>query len=519
MNETTINQIITAPPRKLAMEDYERDWKPLGWQLIIIGPTSTWRQDWGEWEAIRDIVQNALDETEHYSWGYDAEGLYIRDSGKGIAVADFLLGPPRLKPDYARGKFGEGMKIAALALLRLGYPVRVETVGRELWIIFLEQKVNGKAETLSAMWRANGGSSGTVFHIIGYHGSAFEDRFAVNLPPEAIVTEGPSKLTEPIQRYNQLIKHRFPLEAGHGWYEEGAGASRVFARDIYMKDIKSPYSYNLWSFDMAPDRHAPKEESHMWIDMGRLWACVNQVEHLETFLQMVKAPPVLQTDESFNVDMGSWNMGREPSTGRDYADFVRDNAPAWQQAWKNVMGEDAVMRTNDKHDSMVRHLGYQSISLSWGVTDTLSRAITTDKELIQKSQDQLREAEIVTEERLDERQRAHLALARAIAAEVFHAAPPVYVAVIPPASDRVRTAGMYSTATGEIYISLEIIDQGRTMIDALIHEMAHHRQYRRTGEAADLTPTHAEAMTHTAAEVVRHVSSGALDYLLKEVAW
>jgi len=121
--------IITAPPKVLTMDEYQQDWQPHGWQLIIIGPTSTWRQDWGEWEAIRDIVQNALDECEYYAYGYDDEGLYIRDVGKGIAVADFLLGPPKLKPDYARGKFGEGMKIAALALLRLGYSIRVETKG------------------------------------------------------------------------------------------------------------------------------------------------------------------------------------------------------------------------------------------------------------------------------------------------------------------------------------------------------------------------------------------------------
>ena len=514
-----MSEIRIAPPRKLSMEDYENNWKPEGWQLIIIGPTSTWRQDWGEWEAIRDIVQNALDETEHYSWGYDEEGLYIRDAGKGIAVADFLLGPPKLKPDYARGKFGEGMKIAALALLRLGYPVRVETMGRELWIIFLEQKVNGRAETLAALWRANGRSSGTVFHVIGYHGTAFDNRFAVNLPREAIAAEGPSLLYQPIRRFNQLIEHQFPAEPGHGWHEKGAGSFRLFARDIYMKDINSPFSYNLWSFDMAPDRHAPKEESHMWVDIGRLWACINDVRLLEIFFQMVKAPPILETDESYNVDMGAWSMGREPATGRDYAEFIADNAFAWQQAWKNVLGEDAVIRTSDKHDGMVRHLGYQSVSLNWGVSSALSRAITTDEELIKKSQDQLRETELVTEERLDSRQRAHLAIARAIAGKVFREPPPVYVAVIPPASDRVRTAGMYSTATGEIYISLEIIDKGKAMIDALVHELAHHRQYVRTREAADLTPAHAEAMTNVAADVVRHVSSGELDYLMKEAVW
>ncbi|GAJ08057.1 unnamed protein product, partial [marine sediment metagenome] len=128
--------IAMRPPRVLSMEDYRENWQPQGWRLIIIGPTSTWRQEWGEWEAIRDIVQNALDEAEAYRWGYDDQGLWISDRGRGVAIADFLLGPPKLKPDYARGKFGEGMKIATLALVRSGYSVRVETVGRELWIIF-----------------------------------------------------------------------------------------------------------------------------------------------------------------------------------------------------------------------------------------------------------------------------------------------------------------------------------------------------------------------------------------------
>ena len=96
-------------PRVISMGDYQDFWKPRGWNLIIIGPTSTWRQEWGDWESIRDIVQNSLDEAEGYRWGYDEQGFWISDSGRGIAIADFLLGPPKLKPDYARGKFGEGM--------------------------------------------------------------------------------------------------------------------------------------------------------------------------------------------------------------------------------------------------------------------------------------------------------------------------------------------------------------------------------------------------------------------------
>ncbi|MDD4985816.1 MAG: hypothetical protein PHQ43_08510, partial [Dehalococcoidales bacterium] len=107
-------------PRIMTMEEYNTRWKPEGWKIIFIGPTATWRQEWGEWEAIRDLVQNALDETEAYQYGYDEEGLWLADQGKGVGLSSFLLGPPKLKPDYARGKFGEGMKIASLALLRKG---------------------------------------------------------------------------------------------------------------------------------------------------------------------------------------------------------------------------------------------------------------------------------------------------------------------------------------------------------------------------------------------------------------
>ena len=508
--------VVTKPPIVLTMDEYERDWKPHGWQLIIIGPTSTWRQDWGEWEAIRDIVQNALDECEHYTWGHDSEGLYIRDAGKGIAVADFLLGPPKLKPDYARGKYGEGMKIAALALLRKGYPVRVETASRELWIVFLEQKTNGHAQTLAAFWRPYSRRSGTVFHVIGYTGSAFEDRFAVNLPRSAIIAEGPSPVTQPVRRFNQLIRHKFPVTEAEGWYEKGTGASRIFARDIYMRDINSPFSYNLWGFDMAPDRHGAKEEQDMWTDMGRLWSCVTKVDLLQEFLRMVRMPPEVETDESHSINMGSWDMGREPVTGKDYADFIRENASAWKEAWGRVCGDNAVIRTDDRWDGTVKHLGYMPVNVQWNVRDTLARAIMTDKDLVKASQERLREVEVIPAERLSHRQRINLKLARAITDEIcrIRRVSAVHAAIIPPASDRVRTAGMYSRTTGEIYIASDQLESARSTIDTVVHEIAHH-----TSGAEDLEQAHADAMTDVASRVVKETAGGKFDELLKEVTW
>lgn len=491
-------EVIT-PPKVLSMEDYERYWKPKGWQLIIIGPTSTWRQEWGEWEAIRDIVQNALDEAEAYSYGYDQDGFWISDEGKGVAVADFLLGPPKLKPDWARGKFGEGMKIASLALIRKGYSVYVETVGRELYLVFLEQKVDGAAHTLAALWRPDGKTRGTTFHIIGYWGSDFADRFAVNIPRHHILWETPSPITKPKQRFNQLIKYP---------------AGRIYARDIYMRDIKSPYSYNLWGFDMAPDRHGPQNESHLWIDMARLWCHVADPDLLENFIKMVSDPPITETEESREIRMDMWAMGRDPTTNKPYIEYMEENAEIWKEAWSRVFGDNSVLRTSPRWDSTVRHLGYISRDVSWGVQGAMATVITTDEELVRTSQKRLSEAQIIPDERLTPQQLAHLKLARVITQ--FFRYPPVsgvYAAFIPPASDRVRTAGMYSRTTMTIYISVDQLETASKTVDTVIHELAHH-----LSGAEDLEQAHSEWMTHVAARVVELATKGVFDDLIKEHA-
>lgn len=189
-----------------------------------------------------------------------------------------------------------------------------------------------------------------------------------------------------------------------------------------------------------------------------------------------------------------------------------------QESWRKIIGDNAVIRTDDRLDGMVKHLGYQSVSVDQRIRDKLTRVITTDKELIKRSQQQLRKTQIIPDEKLEYCQLTHIKLSRVITAYVFNIPPQVFVAIIPPASDRVRTAGMYATS-GAVYISLEMIERGRSMIDTLVHELAHHKQYCSTGIANDLTATHFQAMTDIASEVVRLVTDGELDYLLKEVVW
>ena len=164
---------------------------------------------------------------------------------------------------------------------------------------------------------------------------------------------------------------------------------------------------------------------------------------LEVFLRMMRNPPEIDAEESYNLSMDTWNMGDEPVTGKAYADFVEENASSWREAWQNVFGEDAVIRTDERWDGTVRHLGYNPVTISYYVKDTLSRVIPTDAKLIKASQERLREAKVIPDSELTPRQRAHLNLARAIVQDTCRYRPvsAVHAAIIPPASDRVRTAG------------------------------------------------------------------------------
>ncbi len=392
------------------------------------------------------------------------------------------------------------MKIAALALLRKGYQVRVETVGKEVWLVFLQVRVDTMVEQLAALWRPDGRRQGTIFHIIGYLGDAFADRFAVNIPRERILHQGPSPLTEPVQRYNQLI---------------ASPPGRIYARDIYMRDIQSPFSYNLWGFEMAPDRHGPRDEGHLWVDMGRVWATVDKADLLQRFLGMVRVPPLEAADEGRGIDMGDWAMGEDPVTKKTYFAVMAANQEAWRQAWRWSVGENVVLRTDAKWDASVKHLGYESASVGWNVQGAISHVIWRDIDLVRASQERLRDAQVIPDGPLTPLQRVHLALARAIASR--YRWPPiagVHAAIIPPASDRMRTAGLYNRRTEEILIGAEHLISGRATVDTVIHEIAHHVSGAEDGQEA-----HNAAMTVVAAQVVQWVAAGTFDEELKEVEW
>lgn len=182
--------------------------------------------------------------------------------------------------------------------------------------------------------------------------------------------------------------------------------------------------------------------------------------------------------------------------------------------------EGSVIRTSEKNDKTVEHLGYHSVTMTDDEIASLGSKIPTDVELISESQKRLKETRIIPDEQLNGSQLGLLNLTRAIAEDV-QCVPQggIFAAVIPPASERVRTAGLYGTRTGVLYLSVDMLSRGRDAVDTHIHELAHHLQYIGSGEAEDLTPGHARAMTTIADRVIEGLGAGRYDRYLREIQY
>jgi len=162
-------------------------------------------------------------------------------------------------------------------------------------------------------------------------------------------------------------------------------------------------------------------------------------------------------------------------------------------------GSEKQPLTLSRYDNMVQHLGYNPSEL-----DEDQKV-----KLIQESQRRLAGVKPIRDSDLTPAQLSILNLARCITKQR------VYAANIPPASDRVTTAGMYSRSNREIYISPGQLERGREAVSTAIHELAHH-----TSGAEDGEPEHAAEISTLANQVVAAAKRGDFDrYLSGAFTW
>ena len=143
---------------------------------------TSYGRHWDEWDAIRELVQNALDEAGTYNMERTPTGLAISDKGHGLATRHLFLGEGE-KGDWMRGKFGKGLKIACLVLKRAGYDVKITSDGFEAIPFIGKSPVplepGEYVDTLQYRLRRIPPIVGTRIEIDGYTGSTYSERFDI----------------------------------------------------------------------------------------------------------------------------------------------------------------------------------------------------------------------------------------------------------------------------------------------------------------------------------------------------
>lgn len=117
---------------------------------------------WGIAEAVRELVQNALD-VDDYEIEYDDETLVITTHGGEIPDSCLALGTSsKVGNDEKIGQYGEGMKLGWLVLCRAGCEVTIAN-GSVLWKPFIGMSETFGCETLHVSVEENlGGNENDV---------------------------------------------------------------------------------------------------------------------------------------------------------------------------------------------------------------------------------------------------------------------------------------------------------------------------------------------------------------------
>lgn len=103
---------------------------------------------WGMAEAVREIIQNALDSDSPFEYDLTDDTLLVHSRHASLSPSTLLLGQTT-KTDRPEkiGSFGEGYKIALLVLTRLNYEVRILNMDR-VWRPVFRKSRQFNAEVL-----------------------------------------------------------------------------------------------------------------------------------------------------------------------------------------------------------------------------------------------------------------------------------------------------------------------------------------------------------------------------------
>jgi hypothetical protein len=425
---------------------------------------STYLPKWGEWEGIRELVQNGIDaETEHKAplkIDHCGQNLRLENEGCTLPFKALLLGhTSKLGRSDMRGQFGEGLKLGILALVRKGISVKIRN-GSEVWTPTIEHSEQFDEPVLT-------------FDVQG--GRKFKDRVLVEI--------GCSKEAWRSMRERFLFVRR-PKKAEVVECEDGRlllgkeYKGCVFANGIFIQRTPElSYGYDLKRAELDRDRKMIAWWNLRYYTQKILLEAVSKTPSLQkTFYTMLEEQP-------------------EEVSGMEHCELLGDEAAQSVAAqFLSKYGADAVPVRNIAESADIEHLGKKGIVVNTALGAVLAKTIgdlETVKEELRKEVTRTYSWHELTD---TERDNLTSGIALIDAVEAFSLSE-----VIVTDFRSADLQGQYSDGT--VLIAKKHLVNRRQTLEILVHEVAHRR-------GGDGDKGHVAAIERIWSGIVEHLTGG-----------
>jgi len=238
---------------------------------------------WSPYMAIRDLLQNAMDEEEEYYNDYekvkdvkiyiDKYGMHIRDHGRGISHDAFIIGKSD-KKCWQRGKFGEGLNVSVASLLLHNCNIYffVKNIVYKPVVVLIDNKTKLRIYLLFGESNINlkNGTDVVIYHpdktILK---ELYDDIKRVTF--QSFISKKTNKIIAKAKLFTEECKKTRTASI------VASGKKLLFVADIYVNTLENItnlnplYTYNTWFLDLNTNRNNVVVTSDLYHNLAFLY--------------------------------------------------------------------------------------------------------------------------------------------------------------------------------------------------------------------------------------------------------
>jgi hypothetical protein len=430
---------------------------------ISLGISPSYVENWGPDKAIRELLQNYLDSKTEFgckgSVRWHAGRGIIRDFGPGIEPRHLALGISE-KSINAIGKYGEGLKLAMLVLVREGRHFVIEARGRRI-IPSIEYDATLRTETLHLTMEPCEYLQGTRIEFE----CSKEELEAGKMCFEAFTQKG----------ITWVEKGKISLPAGK-IYVNGAAVGSI---------PDALFSYHLRESEVG---HVGNRDREV-VDVAKVEPIVRGMLR-DTSSGQVRARLLNTLISNDHEERSSWEARVAP----DHSDMAISRKTAWYRSFREVLPPKTVISSSTDMDTQARYRGYQPLYVNWPWQYFLtSIGVKFSHTVIAESFKRV----IIPLHKLEAEERSTLNRAKELVSRYYHTPTTVTIC------DRLRLSayrgalGLFDSNKNVIYLTRPILSDLRKTLSTLLHETCHQV----SGEE-DCTSGFQDALCNMAADVM-----------------